>query len=171
METWKEVSCNTEYLVSDTGKIRSKRSDREKAPRISKGYMIVDVYKDGQRSTKRIHRLVAEAFVPNPHNKPDVNHKDGNKLNNSSSNLEWVTKKENCKHAWENGLVKPSYSMLGRSNPNAGRKSKPFRIVETGEVFQNLKECERAINGNNRHISECLNGKQKTHRNYHFEYI
>jgi hypothetical protein len=118
-----------------------------------------------------VHRLVAETFIPNPDNKPEVNHKDGNKLNNSVENLEWVTKKENCRHAWETGLAKPSYGMRGRSNPNAGRKGKSIRIVETGEVFSSSIECEKAINGNNRHINDCLKGRQNTHRGYHFEYI
>lgn len=100
-----------------------------------------------------------------------MNHIDGNKYNNNASNLEWVTKKENCRHAWDAGLYKPSRSMLGRSNPNAGRKGKPFRIVETGEVFNTLHECEEAIGGNNRHINDCLRGRQNTHRGYHFEYV
>ena len=86
---------------------------------------------------------------------PEVNHIDGNKHNNDARNLEWVTHKENCMHAWNTGLAKPSRSMLGRSNPNSGRKGKPIRIVETGEVFATLKDCENAINGNNRHINDC----------------
>jgi hypothetical protein len=135
------------------------------------GYLATDLYVNGVRHKKRVHRLVAEAFIPNPENKPEVNHRDGNKMNNEVANLEWVTKSENCWHAWENGFCKPSRSMLGRSNPNAGRKGKPFRIIETGEVFHTLKECEERIDGNNRHISDCLNGKQKTHRGYHFEYL
>ena len=61
--------------------------------------------------------------------------------------------------------------MLGRKNPNAGRPARPVRIVETGEEFSSIMECERAINGNNRHINDCLSGRQKTHRGYTFEYI
>ena len=98
-------------------------------------------------------------------------YRGSNKLNNNVSNLEWVTKKDNSEHAWNNGLAKPSRSMLGKKNPNAGRKGKPFRIVETGEVFNTLYECEKAIDGNNRHINDCLKGRQRTHRGYHFEYL
>ena len=129
------------------------------------------MYKDGKRTVKPIHILVAEAFVPNPENKPEVNHKNGNKHDNNASNLEWVTHKENCEHAWKTGLTKPSRGMLGKKNPNGGRKGRPFRIVETGEVFNTLYKCEEAIDGNNRHINDCLRGRQNTHRGYHFEYI
>lgn len=172
MSIWRDVVDNPNYEVSDTGRIRRKGSDNNKVTRISKdGYETVHLYLDGICQNKRVSRVVAQAFIDNPENKPEVNHKDGNKLNNHVSNLEWNTKKENVRHAWDNGLVTPSRGMLGKSNPNAGRKGKPFRIVETGEVFNTLCECEKAINGNNRHISECLNGKQTTHKGYHFEYI
>lgn len=171
MEIWREITENSNYLISNTGKIRRNGSDTLHSMRDKKGYMVTDLYKNGLRSTKRVHRLVAEEFLPNPDNKPEINHIDGDKHNNYVSNLEWVTKKENCRHAWNNGLARPSYGMSGKKNPNGGRKGKPFKIVETGELFNTLTECEKAINGNNRHISECLNKKQKTHRGYHFEYV
>lgn len=171
METWKKINNNSNYLVSNTGRIRRVGSNVDHSVRNSKGYLITDLYENGTRNTVRVHRLVAEHFVPNPSSKPEVNHIDGNKNNNDVSNLEWVTKKENCRHAWNTGLNRPSFSMLGKSNPNAGRNGKPFRIVETGEVFNTLKECEDAIGGNNRHINDCLRGRQHTHRGYHFEYI
>ena len=171
MEVWKRMSHNPNYLISNTGRIRRIGHDIDHSTRNSKGYLVTDLYSNGTRKTFRVHRLVAEEFIPNPYNKPEVNHIDGNKNNNNYSNLEWVTKKENCRHAWDNGLAKPSYGMLGKNNPNGGRKGKPFKIVETGEVFDTLQECEKAINGNNRHINDCLRGRQKTHRGYHFEYI
>lgn len=165
------MSNNPNYLVSNSGRIRRVGSNRDKAVQTKDGYLITQIYMNGDREHVRIHRAVAEEFIPNPDNKPEVNHIDGNKLNNDVSNLEWVTKKENCRHAWDNGLVKPSYSMRGKKNPNAGRKGKPFRIIETGEVFNTLQECEDAIGGNNRHINDCLRGRQRSHRGYHFEYV
>ena len=171
MEIWREVVDNDNYIVSNTGRIRRRGSENDHSTYDKKGYRLVDLYKGGMRSKKRVNRLVAEAFIPNPENKPEVNHKDGNKSNNNVENLEWVTTRENCRHAWDNGLVKPSYSMLGKKNPNAGRKGKPIRIIETGEIFNSSLECEKAIDGNNRHINDCLRGRQKTHRGYHFEYV
>lgn len=171
MEEWRVLTSNPNYEVSNTGKVRRCGSDKDHSVRDKKGYLTTDLYFGGERKTARVHRLVAEEFIPNPHDKPCVNHIDGNKHNNNASNLEWVTKKENVNHAWANGLAKPSRSMLGRKNPNGGRKGKPFMIVETGEIFNTLKECEDAIDGNNRHINDCLKGRQKTHRGYHFEYL
>lgn len=171
MDQWVKTPNNPNYIVSNTGKIRREGSDRDHSVRDRKGYLSVDLYENSKRKTERVHRLVAEAFVPNPDNKPYVNHKDGNKYNNNASNLEWATSKENCRHAWDNGLAKPSYSMLGKKNPNGGRKGIPIRIVETGEVFRSSIECEKAINGDNRHINDCLKGRQVTHRGYHFEYV
>ena len=171
MEEWKDISINPNYSVSNTGKIRKNGCSKDKQPRDNDGYLVVDLYEEGKRKTARVHRLVAEEFVPNPYNKPVVNHIDGDKYNNNASNLEWVTSKENSKHAWENGLAKPSYGMSGKKNPNGGRKGKPFQIIETGEIFNTLKECEEAIDGNNRHINDCLKGRQKTHRGYTFRYL
>jgi hypothetical protein len=83
----------------------------------------------------------------------------------------WTTKKENCEHAWRTGLARPSYGMLGKSNPYGGRKGRPFRIVETNEVFNTLEECKQATGCNPSHVNECLNGKLNTHHGYHYEYL
>ena len=174
MEEWRDVVTNPNYIVSNDGRIRRRGCDKDHSTRMKKGYLITDLYENGKRTTSRVHRLVAEAYVENPDNKPEVNHKDLNKLNNNASNLEWMTKSENIRHAYDNGIHanrKPSYGMLGKKNPNAGRKGKPFKIVETGEVFNTLLECEKAINGNDTCIQDCLKGRQKTHRGYHFEYV
>ena len=172
MDIWKTVSDNPLYEVSTKGHIRRIGQDKEKHLRSdARGYLAVDLYQGGNRETKKVHRLVAEAFIPNPEDKSQINHIDGNKMNNSVSNLEWVTPKENAEHACKNGIAKPSYGMSGKKNPNAGRKGIPFEIVETGEVFRTAEECAKKIDGNHRHINDCLRGRQKTHRGFHFRYI
>ena len=73
------------------------------------GYMIVTLCKGNNqgRQNKRVHRLMMEAFTPNPNNYPQINHIDGNKLNNSLENLEWCTSKHNTQHSWTLGMSKP----------------------------------------------------------------
>nr|WP_277814256.1 HNH endonuclease signature motif containing protein [Bacillus wiedmannii] len=68
-------------------------------------YKYVTLYKDGKQKVKEVHRLIAEAFIPNEANKPQVNHINGDKTDNSLNNLEWVTVSENIQHAFDNGLV------------------------------------------------------------------
>lgn len=171
-DTWSKINGYSNYSVSKNGEIRNDMTGKIKSGRNNRyGYSVVDLYSNGKRQTERVHRLVANTFIPNPENKSQVNHINGDKQNNSISNLEWCTASENMRHAFDIGLVEPSRSMLGKRNPNAGRHGRSVRIVETGEVFSSITECEKAIGGNNRHICDCLSGRQNTHRGYHFEYV
>lgn len=98
------VKVDDNYLVDSNGNIlNAKRFRIVKVSLNHKGYLKFDRSGPG---SKTVHRIVAEAFIPNPDNKPQVNHKDGNKLNNNVDNLEWVTNTENIMHAVENNLFK-----------------------------------------------------------------
>ena len=110
------------YEVSNTGEIKSLPKVRkngsgyyiqkEKLLRQSNtttGYKKVELVKDGKRKSLKVHRLVAQAFIPNPQNKPQVNHLDGNKINNNVSNLEWATISENVQHGYDTGLNSNKY--------------------------------------------------------------
>lgn len=109
MEVWKDVVGFEEYFqVSNLGNVFSKRTNKILKQFIhDSGYVYLST-KIGGRNGKcycfKVHRLVAEAFIPNPDNKPEVNHIDLNKLNNFADNLEWSTSKENTKHAIDNGV-------------------------------------------------------------------
>lgn len=106
MEVWKDVvGYEGLYQVSNIGNVYSCRQMKSLHPAnsYSNGYSLVLLYKDGTRKMKGVHRLVAEAFIPNPNNLPIVDHKDGNKRNNCISNLEWVTQKENVRRCIEKG--------------------------------------------------------------------
>ncbi len=106
-EIWANVSLNgveISYRVSNCGKILNSKRNEILKPGIRGGYKRLQVWHNGKKYSVCVHRVVAQAFVPNPHNKPMVNHKDGNKLNNHATNLEWCTNAENVKHAYDAGL-------------------------------------------------------------------
>lgn len=115
-EIWKRLIYHGEdygdwYEVSNIGNIRNAKTHRvRKINVLPKGYAFVGVSL-GSRDNKplfKVHRAVAETFIPNPNNLPVINHLDGNKLNNVVENLEWCTHQENTMHAYANGLQKPS---------------------------------------------------------------
>lgn len=110
MEVWKSVLGYEDiFEISDLGNLRNKKTGRILKQHINKaGYATVATKIGGRKGRNvcfKIHRLVATAFVPNPENKPEVNHIDGNKKNNAKWNLEWNTSKENVEHAHATGLV------------------------------------------------------------------
>ena len=107
-EKWKPVvGARSRYRISNLGRVHDNVLNRITTGTFdaSKGYMVMSInMDDGVRRNKGVHVLVAEAFIPNPENKPMVNHEDTNKTNNRVSNLSWVTNSENMLHAFENGL-------------------------------------------------------------------
>ncbi len=117
MEQWKQTHIREDYEVSNLGRVRRIK----RGPAHKRVFADIHSYIKGRlcrngyhrikvgRKAYGAHRLVAIAFIPNPLNKPDVNHIDGNKENNSINNLEWVTKTENMKHAVLNGLAANQY--------------------------------------------------------------
>lgn len=123
-EVWKEPEGYEGFVqVSNTGKVRSIRTnhgkyqEKELKQRIRSEtcqYLLVKITKHNVSHSEFIHRLVAKTFVPNPNNKPQVNHIDGNKLNNNAYNLEWVTCSENHKHAYATNLKEASKAFLGK---------------------------------------------------------
>ena len=122
-EIWKDIpGYEGLYQVSSLGRIKNVRKTLRDhkllIPKVNAyGYYYTNLSKEGILKTIRIHRVVAECFVENINNKKTVNHIDGNKLNNDSSNLEWLTSQENTQHALENGLCSKKLikSRLNRS--------------------------------------------------------
>jgi len=114
-EVFKQIGT-TIYSVSTHGRVRNDKRMKFLTPRNLRGYARVSLWFDGKANDKRIHRLVAEAFLPNPDCKPEVNHKNGIRNDNRLCNLEWVTPQENVKHKME---VLKQESQQGEKNANS----------------------------------------------------
>lgn len=126
-EIWKDIEgYNGTYQISNLGNVR--RYSKVSA-RIIRGYDYADLHYKNKRKNCSIHRLVAKAFVSNLENKPEVNHIDGNKLNNSFTNLEWVTSSENNKHAYKHKLKIPKRGELSGRHLVTEKQVKEIRSL------------------------------------------
>lgn len=138
-EIWKDIEgYEGLYQVSSQGRVKRLASRVEVADRGTRyfpenirkpvnvhGYLYCTLYKGNKECRKAIHRLVASAFIDNPENKPQVNHINGNKLDNRAENLEWCTQSENNLHAFSLGLMK-AYDRHGNKNPMYGKKMSDY---------------------------------------------
>ncbi len=114
MEVWKKIDNFEIYEVSNLGRVKGPKGIKSRG---NHKYHSVDLYINGKRYPKYAHRLVAEMFIPNPENKKEINHINGIKDDNRVENLQWVTRSENMKHGYDNGLVKVPI-MFGKDNPS-----------------------------------------------------
>ena len=173
MERWSQIP-NMHYSISSEGRVRNDETNKMKSmDATSDGYHKVDLYSNGKRTSVRVHRLVAEAFIPNPNELPQINHIDGNKENNNVKNLEWVNNSQNMIHAYRTGLATPhpTYGMRGHKNPNGGRKGIPIFCVETNQTFSSAAEAERITGISDSCICDCLKGKCDHAHHLHFKYV
>ena len=167
-EYWKPVvGYEGLYEVSNWGRVKSlPRNGTVKYARILKlytdkdGYLYVVLSKNNKQKLFKIHRLVAEAFIPNPNNLPMINHKDENKQNNNVENLEWCSAKYNSNYG----------TAIERRSK---KRSKPIlQFTLDGEFvreWESTMECER--NGyNHGAVVSCCQGKRKTHKGFIFKY-
>ena len=165
MEIWHDIE-NYEglYQISNKGRVKSlyNGSERILRPVIDRyGYYKIMLYNDSVRKIFSIHRLVAQAFIPNLYNKPQVNHLDENKKNNSVDNLEWATAKENSNYGSRNEKV-------------ADSRSKPIlQYSKSGDFIREWKsaaEVERVLGINNSDIIQCCKGRRKSAGGYIWRY-
>ena len=159
------------YRVSNLGNVMSLNYNRTGKPKLLKpgkdkhGYLFVILYKDGKKKKFFVHRLVAEAFIPNPDNLPCVNHKDENKTNNSVENLEYCTHEYNINYGTRN-------ERAAKANTNGKCSKRVLQFTLDGEFvreYPSTHECER--NGfEHSSVIRCCKGKQKTHKGFRFMY-
>lgn len=168
------------YAVSNTGQVKSLfRYKKILKPNVMKrGYCTVELFKGGQSKRLLIHRLVAEAFIPNPDNLPQVNHIDENPMNNSSDNLEWCTAKYNMNYGEgaKTRHLKIDYNTEKRkqiARENGKAKAVPVAQYEKGNkicVYDNAKIASNKTGVNHSHILDVANGKRKTAGGYVWMY-
>jgi len=168
---WKPVyGYEKNYEISTEGQVRSNyRGGRILCQAKHGGYMFVVLSKDKKKKPINVHRLVAKTFLGDFAGM-QVNHKDGDKLNNCVDNLEWVSASENMAHAFKKGLIKSYFTTSGykRLNGRAVQKIDPV----TGSVICEYKKIMDARKDGfiDSGISLCIHGKQKTHKGYCWKY-
>ena len=161
MEKYMIIPGFDNYAISNKGTLKNVKNGNILKLQVGKtGYQQYTLCQNGIKKTFKIHRLVALAFIPNPERSLQVNHKDGNKLNNTVSNLEWCTAKENDTHA----------RLLGLKAEN-----KPIEAIEisTSEstLFYSIGEASTYLSINRGTIHKVLSGKYKKTTGYIFKYV
>lgn len=176
-EIWKEIEgYNGLYKISNYGNIKSiaRKGTKEHLMIQSKnhqGYLQVKLTKNGISKTKKVHRLVAQAFIPNPNNLPQIDHIDDNKENNYASNLQWITNEDNMAKSWKTGArsIEKTYKR-GKEHSNA-------KIINQYDLQGNyiktwycINDVERELGFDNRNICACCRHKKKTAYGFKWEY-
>lgn len=179
LEVWEAViGWEGYYEVSDMGRVRSllHKSNNKTGqihvfkPYITKyGYLRVSLSKDNKKVYRLVHRLVAEAFLPNPTNLPFVDHKDNNKANPVSSNLQWCTTAENNQFAFDRGRA-PVKSWLGKNGANHN-KSKKVKCLTLDIVFGSAHEAARELGLGQGNISAVCRGEITHTLGFNFMYL
>lgn len=201
-EIWKDiVGYEGQYKVSNYGVVKSvaRKVLFQRWNRISyahyperliklfvskKGYMVAFLSNYSKTSTQQVHRLVAQAFIPNYENKPQVNHIDANKKNNWVSNLEWATQVENMNHGKTMNLFKgmkgdknPMFGKRGDKNHNFGGKSPNAKKViqktmdgDIVKIWDSSMDIKRNLGIPNKQISRCLLGEKENTNGFKWAY-
>ena len=171
-EEWRDIKGCENYQVSSLGRVKSLkhnvkskngsyRTVRErilKPGKNRKGYLRVCICEKGKKKNMTIHRLVCEAFLQNPLNLPQINHRNENKTDNRIENLEYCTAKYNSNFGTRTKRLSKS-------------QSKSVKCLETGKIYTSLMEIGRKFGFSIGNICECCNGKRKSAYGFHWQYV
>ena len=167
---WKTLDIIPNYLISNKGVVINKKTGKVLKHQLKKGYHRLELVTLNGRKHFLVHRLVAQAFIPNPENKPQVNHINGNKNDNSVENLEWCTNYENAHHAIKNGLWINVFKASQETNEKRKIKCKAINKTTGKEIyFESISEAEKYFN--NRHICDVLKGKRHSVKGHIMQYV
>lgn len=155
-EIFKDIEGYENYQISNLGNVKSLGNDKTRKEKILKpakniknNYLYVVLHKEGKQKNYLVHRLVAQAFIENPNNLPEVNHRDEDKANNNVSNLEFCDRQYNIDYS----------------------NSKQVLCVETGKIYHSLSEVYRQLGFDQGNISKCCRGRLKTYKGFNWKYV
>jgi hypothetical protein len=172
METWHIIKDFQNYSVSNYGNIMNIKTNKVMKLSVKGGYYSVGLVNNSHKKTFKVHRLVANAFIENTENKPEVNHKDKNKLNNNVNNLEWNTRLENNKHRCEGLLIKNNKNkQILRIDKYNNLILEQYNSIEDAGIWAfNNNLTSNSHNGRNS-IGNCLNELSNSAYGYKWKYV
>lgn len=162
-ELWKTIEEFPNYEVSNIARVRNKKRGSIRVPSVGKrGYPTLSFKRDGKLFQRTLHRVFATAWIPNPENKREINHKNGDKCDCSFHNLEWVTHSENMRHA----------RMTGLHNSDGDKAVWQLKDGKIVAVYKSCSEAARITGFHRGNISSCARGntKLKTYKGYEWKY-